>query len=325
MKKFLIFSLLIVIVLAGCSATSASDNEKPKVINIAVQQSLTPLLLAKQKGWFEEEFKKQGIKVKWNEFQSGPPQFEGISAGKIDFATVGNSPVIAAQAAGIDFKELSVYSDGLKGNAILVKKDSGIQSIKDLKGKKVAVAKGSSGFDFLYKVIDKAGLKPDDIEAIQLQPDEAKPAFESGSVDAWSIWEPFISLETIENDAEILADGESENIVSPGFTVARGDFVKNYPKETKTFLKVFNKAVNYQKEHNEEVVTLFAKAKKLDPAVVENVLKNTQPLNLPVSKAVIKSQQETGDFQYSIKAIKKKIDVKEVTDNSFINDVLNQK
>ncbi len=271
MKKFILLIVGLIFILSGCGTkTSSGSNEKPKVINIAIQQSLTPLLLAKEKGWFEEEYKKAGIKVKWTEFQSGPPQFEGISAGKIDFAGVGNSPVIAAQAAGIEFTELNVYQDGLKGNAILVNKDSGIKSIKDLKGKKVAVAKGSSGFDFLYKAIDKAGLKPEDVQIIQLQPDEAKPAFDSGSVDAWSIWEPFISIESIQNDAKILANGESlDDLYSPAFTLVRKEFADQYPEETVTFLKVFQKAVDFQKEHREEVVDIYAKAKKLD----KNMLK----------------------------------------------------
>ncbi|MCY7851101.1 ABC transporter substrate-binding protein, partial [Bacillus haynesii] len=86
---------------AGCGSNGASsDNKQLKEIRIGVQQSLSPLLLAKEKGWFEKEFAKEGIQVKWTEFQSGPPQFEGLAAGKLDFSQVGNSPVIAGQAAG---------------------------------------------------------------------------------------------------------------------------------------------------------------------------------------------------------------------------------
>ncbi|WP_445505486.1 aliphatic sulfonate ABC transporter substrate-binding protein [Niallia sp. 03091] len=323
-KTTIIFTVFLLLLLTGCGAKqSAGSKEKLKVINIAIQQSLTPLLLAKEKGWFEEEFKKDGIQVKWTEFQSGPPQFEGVSAGKIDFAGVGNSPVIAAQAAGIGFKELSVYQDGLKGNAILVNKDSDIKSIQDLKGKKVAVAKGSSGFDFLYKAIDKAGLKPDDVQVIQLQPDEAKPAFDSGSVDAWSIWEPFISIETINNGAKVLANGEAlDNLYSPAFLLVRSDFSDQHPKETVRFLQVIQKAVTYQKEHREEVVDIYAKAKKLDKKIVESVLNNTEATNNPVTDEIIQAQQETADFQYRIGAIRKKIDVKEVVDNSFIEEAL---
>ncbi|MEC1589745.1 aliphatic sulfonate ABC transporter substrate-binding protein [Bacillus sonorensis] len=321
MKKLPVYLLGILLLLAGCS--SAESNGKDlKVINIGVQQSLSPLLLAKEKGWFENEFAKEGIQVKWTEFQSGPPQFEGIAAAKLDFSQVGNSPVIAGQAAGVDFKEIGLSQDGLKANGILVKKGSGIHDIKDLKGKKVAVAKGSSGFDFLYKVIDRAGLKPSDVQIIQLQPDEAAPAFDSGAIDAWSIWEPFLSLKTIKSDADILVDGEQIDRYSPGFTLVRSEFAEQHPEEVVRFLKVYDKAVKWQKTHKKEAVDAYSKIKGIDKEVVENVLNNTEPLNEPISERIIQTQQETADFQYELKAINKQIDVKEVVDNSFIKKVL---
>ncbi|KMM53306.1 sulfonate ABC transporter substrate-binding protein [Bacillus glycinifermentans] len=295
MKKWPLYVLGCLLLLAGCSASGANGSGKDlKVINIGVQQSLSPLLLAKEKGWFEKEFAKEGIKVKWTEFQSGPPQFEGIAADKLDFSQVGNSPVIAGQAAGIDFKEIGLSQDGLKANGILVKKESGITDIKDLKGKKVAVAKGSSGFDFLYKVIDKAGLKPSDVNIIQLQPDEAMPAFDSGAIDRYS----------------------------PGFTLVRSEFAEQHPKEVVRFLKVYDKAVKWQKAHKKEAVEAYSKIKGIDKEVVENVLDNTEPLNEPITDRIIQTQQETADFQYELKAINKQIDVKEVVDNSFMKKAL---
>ncbi|WP_261383689.1 aliphatic sulfonate ABC transporter substrate-binding protein, partial [Bacillus paralicheniformis] len=270
MKKWPLYMLGCLMLLAGCSAAQSSGGGGDlKEINIGVQQSLSPLLLAKEKGWFEKEFAKEGIKVKWTEFQSGPPQFEGLAAGKLDFSQVGNSPVIAGQAAGIDFKEIGLSQDGLKANGILVKKGSGIDDIKDLKGKKVAVAKGSSGFDFLYKVIDKAGLEPTDVNIIQLQPDEAMPAFDSGAIDAWSIWEPFLSLKTIKSDAAILVDGEQIDKYSPGFTLVRSEFAEKYPDEVIRFLKVYDKAVKWHENHKKEAVEAYAKIKNLDKKVVE--------------------------------------------------------
>ncbi|MCB6218114.1 aliphatic sulfonate ABC transporter substrate-binding protein [Bacillus paralicheniformis] len=323
MKKWPLYMLGCLMLLAGCSAAQSSGGGGDlKEINIGVQQSLSPLLLAKEKGWFEKEFAKEGIKVKWTEFQSGPPQFEGLAAGKLDFSQVGNSPVIAGQAAGIDFKEIGLSQDGLKANGILVKKGSGIDDIKDLKGKKVAVAKGSSGFDFLYKVIDKAGLEPTDVNIIQLQPDEAMPAFDSGAIDAWSIWEPFLSLKTIKSDAAILVDGEQIDKYSPGFTLVRSEFAEKYPDEVIRFLKVYDKAVKWHKNHKKEAVEAYAKIKNLDKKVVENVLNNTEPLNEPITDRIIETQQETADFQFKLKAINKEIDVKEVVDNSFIKKAL---
>lgn len=264
-------------------------------------------MIAKEKGWFEEAFEKEGIKVKWTEFQSGPPQFEGLAADKLDFSQVGNSPVISGQAAGISFKEIGLSQDGLKANGILVKKDSGIHNLKDLKGKKIAVAKGSSGFDFLYKALDQEGLSAGDVNIIQLQPDEATSAFENGAVDAWSIWEPYLSIETLKHEAKIIANGESTDLYSPGFTLVRTKFADEYPDEVVRFLKVYDKAVAWQKKHREEAADLYADIKNLDKEVVKNVLNNTEPLNEVINDDIIKAQQETADFQYRTKAINKKL------------------
>ncbi|MDE0642209.1 aliphatic sulfonate ABC transporter substrate-binding protein [Bacillus sp. CNPSo 3703] len=323
-QKRIVLFLGILLVLAGCGQAANGSEDKPKEIRIGIQQSLSPLLLAKEKGWFEQSFEKEGVKVKWVEFQSGPPQFEGLAANQLDFSQVGNSPVIAGQAAGIDFKEIGLSQDGLKANGILVNKNSEIQKVEDLKGKKIAVAKGSSGFDFLYKVLDQAGLSAKDVQIIQLQPDEAISAFENGSVDAWSIWEPFLSLETIEKGAKLLVNGEATDLYSPGFTLVRSKFADEYPELVVQFLKVYDKAVKWQKDHQQEAITLYARLKQLDQKVVTQVLNNTEPLNVPISKKIINAQQHTADFQYQTKAIQRKIDVNQVVDNSFIEKMLKE-
>ncbi|MCA6610093.1 aliphatic sulfonate ABC transporter substrate-binding protein [Bacillus safensis] len=323
-KQMIVIFLSLLLVLAGCDQAADGSENKVKEIRIGIQQSLSPLLLAKEKGWFEQSFEKEGVKVKWVEFQSGPPQFEGLAANQLDFSQVGNSPVIAGQAAGIDFKEIGLSQDGLKANGILVNKNSEIQKVEDLKGKKIAVAKGSSGFDFLYKVLDQAGLSAKDVQIIQLQPDEAISAFENGSVDAWSIWEPFLSLETIKKGAKLLVNGEATDLYSPGFTLVRTQFADQHPELVVKFLKVYDHAVKWQKSHPKEAVTLYARLKNLDKKVVTQVLNNTEPLNKPISKKIINAQQHTADFQYQTKAIQRKIDVNQVVDNSFIEKMLKE-
>ncbi|MEH7307834.1 aliphatic sulfonate ABC transporter substrate-binding protein [Neobacillus drentensis] len=325
----LLFTAIMMVILTGCTSKTTTVNEKNGknenlTVNIGIQQSLGPLLIAKEKGWFEEEFEKVGVKVKWTVFQSGPPHFEAMAANRLDFGAVGNSPVVAGQAANIQFKEIANVSDGLKGNAILVSKDSPINTLNDLKGKKIAVAKGSSGFNVLYRALEKAGLKPDDVKIIQLQPDEAQPAFETGAVDAWSIWEPFVSLQTLKKNARVLADGKSLNVYSPGFVIARKEFTKEHPDLVVRFLKVFEKAHLYEKENRNDAIDLYANAKEIDKDVIRKVLENNESRNLPISEEIINAQQETADFQYSLKAITKKIDTSKVVDNSYIKQALKE-
>lgn len=327
--SILILTAIMIVILTGCASNTTTANEKKGknenlTVNIGIQQSLGPLLIAKEKGWFEEEFAKVGVKVNWTVFQSGPPHFEAMAANRLDFGAVGNSPVVAGQAANIEFKEIANVSDGLKGNAILVPGNSPIQTLKDLKGKKIAVAKGSSGFNVLYRALEKAGLKPNDVKIIQLQPDEAQPAFETGAVDAWSIWEPFVSLQTLKKNARVLADGKSLNVYSPGFLIARTEFTKEHPDLVVRFLKVFEKAHLFEKENRNEAIQLYSNAKKIDKDVISKVLENNESLNLPISEGIIKAQQDTANFQYSLKAISKKIDTSKVVDNSYIKQALQE-
>ena len=316
LRLWLLIGLLLVA--AGCSNSAAKEQD---TVRIGIQQSLSPLWIAKENGWFEEAFKEVGVDVEWVEFQSGPPQFEGIAANKLDFTEVGNTPVIGGQAAGVAFKEIAATADGYKANAILVNKGSDIQSVDDLKGKKIAVAKGSSAFGFLYQALEQSGVNPEEVEIIQLQPDEARPAFENGSVDAWSIWEPFISIQLIENEAEVLVNAEDIGRSSLSFAIARTGIIEDNPELVDIFIEVFSKAAEWRMENKEEAVQLFSELRDLDPEVVDSVLTNTNTFAKPITKEFIASQQDVADLLYELKAIEKEIDTSKVVDNSFVEKI----
>jgi len=323
--KLRIFSSLLLLglllALAGCSSDSEGNEGKSDVVRIGIQQSLSPLWIAKENGWFEEAFKEIGVDVEWVEFQSGPPQFEGIAAGKLDFTEVGNTPVIGGQAADVPFKEIAVTADGYLANAILVGADSGIKTIEDLKGKKIAVAKGSSAFGFLYTVLEKYNIDPSELEIIQLQPDEATPAFENGTVDAWSIWEPFVSIQTVRNKAEVLVNGKDINLSSPSFAVARQGILDENPEYAETFLEVFARAAQWRTENKEEAVEFFAKARQLEPEVVQSVLNNTNYFVSPVTEEFNAGQQKIADLLFDLGAIDKEIDTSKAFDNQFAENL----
>ncbi|MTT32353.1 aliphatic sulfonate ABC transporter substrate-binding protein [Terrilactibacillus sp. BCM23-1] len=327
MKKIILLLSMMTIILAltGCGKSNSNGNSEDLTINIGIQQDVGPLLLAKQQGLFEKAFKKDGVKVKWTEFQSGPPQIEAMSANHLDFAGVGNAPVITAQAAGVDFKEIANTKQGLKGDAILVPKNSAIKTLNDLKGKKIAVAKGSSGYYLLYKALQKAGLKDSDVQIIQLQPDEAQSAFNSKKVDAWSIWEPFISYQTIKNKSRVLTDEEHLGTYAPSFLLARTQFTKDHPDLTVKFLKVFEEALKWEKDHFDEAVSIYSQAKHLDKEVVKTAIINNPTITKPISSSINQAQQKTADFSYDQKIINKKIKTSEVVDNQFIEKALKTK
>ncbi|WP_284638616.1 aliphatic sulfonate ABC transporter substrate-binding protein [Paenibacillus silviterrae] len=303
----------------------AGGGEKPKervVVNIGVQGKTGILPYAREKGYFEKAFASVGAEVKWSEFASGPPHFEALTAGRIDFGAVGGTPVVSGQTGGVDFKAIAVTSDGKKGNMIVIPKNSPIKELKDLKGRKVGVAKGSSAYNFLYMAIDRAGLKGDDVKVIQLQPDEARPALDSGAIDAWAVWDPYATTAVHQTGAKFLATGQDLNINAPSFLIARTKFTKEHPELTVLFLKTYEEARTYFVSHLDEVVEDISKAQKLDKAITAEVLKNAEPILSPAIPEYAKAHQEQADFLYSVGAINKKLDTSQVIDNTFVEQAL---
>lgn len=334
--------LILAVFISGCAASGngKADNEKPGntqtgnaggdnakkydglTITIGYQGSGGLMGKAIEEKWFDDEFGKLGVKVEYAEFQSGPPMTEAIASNRLDFAGLGNMPIIAAQAADIKFKVISQVLSGKNNVAIIVPKNSTIASVKDLKGKKVAVAKGSNAYNFLYRGLEQAGLKSTDLEIIQLQPDEAQPAFESGKVDAWATWDPNITLNTLQDKAKVLADGEQLGVLSPSFNIVRKKIADDYPELVTLYLKVWNKTLAWESDNYDEAVERYAKERNVPAPLIRAISDRSKAINIPVSDEIIAEQQKTADFQYEIKTIRKKIDVTEVFDNSFIEAAL---
>ncbi|KEZ52524.1 aliphatic sulfonate ABC transporter substrate-binding protein [Metabacillus indicus] len=324
-----IVSLLVMIqlILTGCGNGGSSEKDAAAssgntVVHIGVQGSTGILPYAREKKTFEKAFKKAGAKVEWNEFASGPPHFEALVSGKLDFGATGGTPLIAGQSGGIDFKAIAVTTDGKKGNSIVVPKGSTIKELKDLKGKKIAVAKGSSAYNFLYLALDRAGLKDTDIKVVQLQPDEARPALDNGSIDAWSTWEPYVTTAVFQTGAEILASGEDLNINAPGFLIARSGFTEEHPELTVLFLKTYEEVRKHFTENLDQTAKEIADAEKVDVEIISAVLKNTTQILSPATDEFKKAHQDQADFLYKAGGINKKLDTSEVIDNQYVEKAL---
>jgi len=181
------------------------------------------LALAKRRGALEKRLADQGITVSWSEFTSGPPLLEALGAGALDFGATGDVPPLFAQAAGGALCYVGIYRGSPAGSAILVRKDSPIKVLEDLKDKKVAFKRGSSAHNVTVKVLRKAGLKPEDVEQLDLAPPDAAAAFKNGSIDAWSIWDPYLAIAEADPDTRILTTAEGI-VDSYSFFLANKDF-----------------------------------------------------------------------------------------------------
>jgi sulfonate transport system substrate-binding protein len=181
------------------------------------------LALAKRRGALEKRLADQGITVSWSEFTSGPPLLEALGAGALDFGATGDVPPLFAQAAGGALYYVGIYRGSPAGSAILVRKDSPIKTLEDLKGKKVAFKRGSSAHNVTVKALRKAGLKPEDVQQVDLAPPDAAAAFKNGSIDAWSIWDPYLAIAEADPDTRILTTAEGI-VDSYSFFLANKDF-----------------------------------------------------------------------------------------------------
>lgn len=332
LKPIIIFSFILSLFLlsacanAGATSEAANGKKEPKnlVVNIGVQGKVGILPYAREHRYFEKAFEKVGVKVTWNEFASGPPHFEALASGRIDFGAVGGTPVIAGQSGNVDFKAIAVTSDGKKGNSIVVPKDSSIKELKDLKGKKIGVAKGSSAYNFLYMALNHAGLTDKDIEVIQLQPDEARPALDNGSIDAWSIWEPYATTAVFQTGAKVLVTGEDLDINAPSFLIARNEFTEEHKDLTILFLKTYEEVRQHFSGNIEEVSKNIAKTEKLDVEIIKTVLEKSDPILTPTTEEFAKAHQEQADFLYSVGGINKKLETSKVIENKFVEQALKE-
>jgi len=293
--------LSVSIVAAAVSASYGQD----KIVRIGFQK-YGKLVLLKSKGTLEGKLKAAGYQLVWTEFPSGPPLLEALNVGAIDFGNTGEAPPIFAQAAGAPIQYVAYEPPAPKGEAILVPKDSKIASVADLKGRKVALNKGSNVHYLLVKALEKAGLKYSDIESVFLAPADARAAFERGAVDAWVIWDPFQAAAEAATGARTLADGTG--IVSNyQFYFASKKIIAADPRIVDLVLAQLSEVDEWARGDIHAVAEQLAPAIGLPVAVVEVALKRQAYGIKPVTDRVIADQQQVADTFFALGLIPKQI------------------
>ena len=198
-------SLASIMMLSACSKQQESTT-----LNIGYQKyGLLPII--KARGDLDKALKEKGVTVKWVEFPAGPQLLEGLNVGSVAFGEAGEAPPIFAQAANANLVYVANQPPAPLAEAIIVPKDSAIQSIQDLKGKKVVLNKGSNVHYLLLKVLEANHLTLKDIEVVYLPPADARAAFEKGIVGAWVIWDPFLAEVEKQLGAKVIATEKGSN------------------------------------------------------------------------------------------------------------------
>jgi sulfonate transport system substrate-binding protein len=274
-------------------------------------QKYGTLVLLKARGTLEKRLAEQGVTVQWTEFPGGPQLLEGLNVGSIDFGVTGETPPVFAQAAGADLVYVAHEPPAPTSEAILVPKDSSLQTLADLKGKKIVLNKGSNVHYLLVRALEKAGLKYSDIQPIYLPPADARAAFERGSADAWVIWDPYQAAAEKQLQARALTDGTGL-VDNHQFYLSTRPYAQQHPQVIATLVDEIRSVGEWAKANPEEVAKQVAPLLGLPEDITHTVVARQGYGARFITPEVVTAQQKIADAFTQIRLIPKSLAVRDV-------------
>ncbi|RYF71152.1 MAG: sulfonate ABC transporter substrate-binding protein [Comamonadaceae bacterium] len=290
--------------LAGAPTVWAQKAER--VLRIGHQKGWLALL--KGRGTLEKRLTPLGVKVTWIEFNAGPVQLEALNVGSIDFGDVGEAPPIFAQAAGAPLVYAGATVPRPALEAVIVPKASPIRSVAELKGKRVALNKGSNVHYFLVKLLQKHGLQYADVQPVFLAPADARAAFERGAVDAWVIWDPFLAAAQKTLDARLLADATGV-VNNRAFYFTSRDFATRNADVLKVAIEEVNAVDAWVEKNKPAAATELSSLLGLDRSITELFISRAGYGTSVVTRQILAEQQVIADTFFDLKLIPKKINL----------------
>src|SRR5499433_1838951 len=291
--------------------------DKPKTINIDWATYNPVSMLLKDKGWLEKEFEKDNIKIRWVQTLGSNKALEFLNAGSIDFGSSAGSAALVAKINGNPINSIYVYSRP-EWTALVVPKDSTISKVADLKGKRVAVTRGTDPHIFLVRALLGAGLTEKDIQPVLLQHPDGKTALIRGDVDAWAGLDPMMAQAEVEDGARLFyrkADANTWGILN-----VREQFLKDYPDIVRRVLATYEEARKYSLANYDELKKIFIGVTKLPENVVDRQLKErTELTHNRIGAPQRESILAAGVALQQAGVIDAKVDVKAALD-SLIDD-----
>jgi len=304
-RSFLLFSTAF-----GLAAPALAAAEALKELRIGYQKT-SILLAVKAQRALEKRFEPEGIAVKWVEFPYGPPLLEALNAGAIDYGYTGNAPPIFAQAAHANIQYVAVIPTRGYGQGIVVPDASPLHALTDLRGKKVAVAKGSSAHDLLVSALESANVPWAEITPVYLAPADAAAAFSRGAVDAWSIWDPFYAIAELKQKARALPiDPLAEEQHS--FFLANSDFLARHGDVVAAINEEIANTTQWAGAHRGELAALFSEASGVDLVAQQRSVDRADFTFGPLTDAIIAQQQTVADRFYRVGLIPTSITVRDI-------------
>ncbi|MCS4508723.1 sulfonate ABC transporter substrate-binding protein [Xylophilus ampelinus] len=277
-----------------------------RTLRVGNQKGILSIL--KGRGTFEKRLAPLGVSVKWTEFNAGPVQLEALNVGSIDFGDVGEAPPIFAQAAGAPLAYVASTPHRPAVEAVIVPKGSAIKTVADLKGKKIALNKGSNVHYFIVKLFEKHGLAYSDLSLVYLPPADARAAFERGAVDAWVIWDPFLAAAEKALDARVVADAQGV-VGNRAYYFSSLDYAAKNRDVITVLIEEIDRLDRWAGANRDAYATELAGVLGLSKPVLDLAVGRNTYGTVPINKAILAEQQQIADKFFELKLIPKKIDV----------------
>ena len=318
MKLFSRRSLIASALFVGLLPTTtlfAADAPKTITIDWATYNPVSMLL--KDHGWLEQEFAKDGVSIRWVQTLGSNKALEFLNAGSIDFGSTAGSAALLGKINGNPIKAIYVFSKP-EWTALVTRKDTGINTVADLRGKRVAVTRGTDPHIFLVRALQKAGLSEKDIQPVLLQHPDGATALIRGDVDAWAGLDPMMAQAELRDGARLFYRDADANTY--GILNVRQEFAEAHPDIVKRVLAVYESARKFALAHPDELEKSFIAATKLPKDVVEKQLRErTDLLNGKIGKPQRDTILAAGLALQQAGVIKADVDVKGALD-ALIDD-----
>ena len=311
-RRALVQGLLTAPAWGWLGSSHAQNAALPKEVRIGYQKGSAILLLDRKNQSIQKRLKELGVQsVKWVEFQFGPPMLEALGAGAIDLGSVGDTPPIFAQAGSSKL----VYAAATPStpHAVLVPAKSPIQSVAELKGKKVAFGKGSSAHNVAIKALKAAGLTLKDVVPTYLSPADATAAFNGGNIDAWVVWDPYYAIAQQRYGARVLTDTQANpHLQSAAYYMSSADFAYKHGSLLAEILNSLRKTTEWAGQNRQVLAELAAQDTGIDVDVWKTVFDRSRFALTPVGAEQIQQQQELAENFKALGIIPKQIQVKDI-------------
>lgn len=306
MRNLLRAALGAALALAFTGSTQAADLTEIR-IDWATYNPVS--LILKNDGILEKELEKDGIKVTWVQSAGSNKALEFLNAGSLDFGSTAGAAALIGRINGNPIKSIYVYSRP-EWTALVTRKDTGISKVEDLKGKSIAVTRGTDPHIFLVRALADAGLAEKDVKLVLLQHADGKLALQRGDVDAWAGLDPLMASAELENGDVLFHRNPANN--SWGILNVREEFAREHPEAVKTVIAAYEKARTKAQVEPATLKAALVAATKLPDTVIARQLERTELTHSRIGDAQRETIEAAGLALQAAGVVKADVDVKGV-------------